>query len=70
MWSQCATTNLLMVGVDRIEILFKLGKLPCPVQRVGVDDVGRVALGVAMLAGVRVEHELAKCLVFGVQGSR
>ena len=56
-----------MVGVDRIEVLLELGELPCPVERVGVDDVGRVALGVAVLASVCVEHELGKRSVLRIQ---
>jgi hypothetical protein len=35
-----------------------LGNCPVPRRRVGVDDVGGVTLGVAVLLGLHVEHEL------------
>ena len=40
------------------QIGFKLGQLPRATQAIGIDDVGRVALGVAMLLGLHIEHEL------------
>ena len=40
------------------EVFFKLRQLPGAAHRVGRDDIGRVALGVAVLAGVDVQHEL------------
>ena len=39
-------------------VLLELGQLPRAQQRLRVDDVRRVALGVAMLARVHVQHEL------------
>ena len=46
-------------ALDRREhLLLELRQLRGPDQRLGVHDVGRVALGVAVLARVGVEHEL------------
>jgi len=42
------------------QITFKLGQLAGAAQGVGVDDVGRVALGVAVFLGLHVEHELSE----------
>ena len=41
----------------------ELGQLPGAFQGVGVDDVGRIALGVAVLARLQVQHELRQCAV-------
>jgi hypothetical protein len=35
-----------------------LGSWPGAFEHLAVDDVGRVALGVAVLAGLQVQHEL------------
>jgi hypothetical protein len=40
------------------KVFFKLGQLAGAAQGVGVDDVGHVALGVAVLLGLHVQHEL------------
>ncbi len=42
------------------QIAFKLGQLAGATQRVAIDDIRRVALGVAMLLGLHVQHQLRK----------
>ena len=46
--------------VDRKQVLFKFGQLAGAAQGVGVHDVGRVALGVAVTLGLGVQHELGE----------
>mmetsp|Transcript_1075 Transcript_1075/g.1642 ORF Transcript_1075/g.1642 Transcript_1075/m.1642 type:complete len:501 (-) Transcript_1075:722-2224(-) len=41
-------------------VLLELGQLARALQDLAVDDVGRVALGVAVLGGLHVKHELRK----------
>jgi len=50
------------------QILLELGQLPGAAQAVGVDHVGHIGLGVAVLAGVGVEHELDQGPVHARQG--
>jgi hypothetical protein len=40
------------------QVALKLGQLAGAAQRVGVDDVGHIALGVAVLLRLHVQHEL------------
>jgi len=42
------------------QVGFKLGQLAGALERVRVDGIGNVALGVAMLAGLHIQHELAE----------
>jgi hypothetical protein len=44
--------------VTQKQVAFELGQLPGAFQRLAVDDVGRVALGVAVLLRLHVQHEL------------
>ena len=44
------------VGCEQIAL--ELGQLARALERFGVDDIGHIALGVAMLASLQVEHEL------------
>ena len=49
------------IGTFEAEQVFpELGQLPGAVQAVGIDHVGHIGLGVAVLDGVRVEHELGQ----------
>ena len=54
------SVSLLAVAaaVDPEHVLLELGQLTRALQDLAVDDVGRVALGVAVLARVQVQHEL------------
>ena len=52
--------TLLAALSDREQVLLELGQLTGAAQGRGVDDVGRVALGVAVLGGLYVEHELGE----------
>ena len=45
------------------QIFLKLGQLARATQTVGVDDVRRVALGIAMLLGLHIQHELRQSAV-------
>ena len=49
------------------QVFFKLGQLPRAAQRVGVDDVGHIAFGVAVLLGLQVQHELRQRAVHAGQ---
>ena len=48
----------LVVAVE--EVLGELGELAGAEERLGVDHVGREDFGVAVLAGVQVEHEVGQ----------
>jgi hypothetical protein len=51
----------VLIATQHLEQVFlELGQLAGAEQAGGVDQVRRVELGVAMLFGVRVEHELGK----------
>ena len=45
---------------DPEHVVLELGQLAGAFEHLAVDDVGRVALGVAMLLGLHVEHELGE----------
>ena len=45
------------------QIFFKLGQLAGAFEAVGIHDVRCVALGVAVLLGLHIEHELRECAV-------
>ncbi len=47
--------------VDPEHVVLELRQLTCAFENFTVDDVGRVALGVAMLLRLHVEHELRQC---------
>jgi hypothetical protein len=47
-------------SVDPEHVVLELGQLPGADQDLAVDDVGGVALGVAVLLGVQVQHELGE----------
>jgi hypothetical protein len=49
---------LLPALLDREQVFLELRQLPGAAQGVGIDDIGRVALGVAVLLRLHVQHEL------------
>ena len=52
------------------EVTLELRQLARALERVGVHGVGHVALGVAMLLRLHVQHELAQCAVQAGDGAR
>ena len=50
--------RILPAFVGGEQVFFKLGQLPGSAQGIGVDDVRRVALGVAVLLRLHFQHEL------------
>ena len=52
---------LLATFARREQVLLELRQLTGADQRFAVDDVRRVALGVAVFGGLDVEHELRQC---------
>ncbi len=53
-----AGLGVLAALLHREQVFLELRQLPGAAQRIGVDDIRRVALGIAVLAGVRIQHEL------------
>ena len=50
--------GLVATAADPEHVVLELGQLPGAFEHLAVDNVGRVALGVAMLLCLHIEHEL------------
>ena len=61
--------SLLATFFDGKQVFLKLGQLPRAAQGIGIHDVRRVALGVAVLGGLHVQHELGQRAVQAGDGA-